>query len=75
MCAFFAPTRLNFAHRLSGKLKSTSMFGIILWAILIILIVIASCPGFLTVFFCVALPVGVGVYLLASWIQAKLRRW
>jgi len=74
MCLSSALSQLNFAYR-SGKLKSASMFGIILWAILIILIVIASCPGFLTVFFCVALPVGVGVYLLASWIQAKLRRW
>lgn len=51
------------------------MYGIILWMVLIVLIVILSCPGFLTFFFCVALPVGAGVYLLTSWLQEKLRRW
>ncbi len=48
------------------------MIGIILWAILIIFIVICSCPGFLTFFFCVALPVGVAVFFLASWVKDKL---
>lgn len=50
------------------------MIGIILWAILIIFIVICACPGFLTFFFCVALPVGIAVFALVSWIQNKLNK-
>ncbi len=50
------------------------MIGIILWAILIIFIVICACPGFLTFLFCVALPVGIAVFALVSWIQNKLSK-
>lgn len=47
------------------------MIGIVLWAILIIFIVICTCPGFLTFLFCVALPVGIAVFVLASWLRDK----
>lgn len=50
------------------------MVGIILWAILIIFIVICSCPGFLTFFFCVALPVAIGIYALFAWIDNKVNK-
>lgn len=50
------------------------MVGIILWAILIIFIVICACPGFLTFLLFVALPVGIAVYSLASWINDKLTK-
>lgn len=47
------------------------MIGVVLWAILIIFIVICTCPGFLTFLFCVALPVGIAVFVLASWLRDK----
>ena len=50
------------------------MVGIILWAILIIFIVICACPGFLTFFFCVALPVAIGIYALFAWIGNKVNK-
>ncbi len=50
------------------------MVGIILWAILIIFIVICVCPGFLTFFFCVALPVAIGIYALFAWIDNKVNK-
>lgn len=50
------------------------MFGLILWLIVITLIVIFACPGFLTFFLCVALPVGMGVFALTYWIEKKLTK-
>lgn len=50
------------------------MIGIILGAILIIAIVICVCPDFLTFFFCVALPVGIGLYLLFDWLNGKINK-
>lgn len=47
------------------------MIGIILWAILIIFIAICVNPGFLTVFFLIALPVGICVFLLMNWLKSK----
>lgn len=48
------------------------MIAIILWALLIIIIAIYANPGFLTFLFCVALPLGIVVYLLAVWINDKI---
>lgn len=48
------------------------MIGIILWAILILFIVTYACPRFWTFMLCVALPVGIAVFTLVSWIQDKL---
>lgn len=45
--------------------------GIIVWLILIFIIVLCECPGFLTMFFVSALIVVVGGYLL-YWIGRKL---
>ncbi len=50
------------------------MVGIILWAILIIFIVICACPGFLTFFFGVAVPVAIGIYALFAWIDNKVNK-
>lgn len=50
------------------------MIGVIVWAVLILFIVICTCPGFLSFFFCVALPVGIAVYALASWVRDKLMK-
>lgn len=50
------------------------MIGLILWAILIIVIAECACPGFLMFLFCVALPIGVAVLLLASWVKDKLSK-
>ncbi len=50
------------------------MAGLILWAVLILFIVICTCPGFLTFFFCVALPVGIALYLLLTWLIGLLRK-
>lgn len=50
------------------------MVGIILWAILIIIIAVCACPGFVAFLLCVALPAGVGAYFLAAWINNKLNK-
>lgn len=50
------------------------MVGLILWALLILIIVICACPGFIAFLLCVALPVGVAIYALAAWIQNKLTK-
>ena len=50
------------------------MFGIVLWVIIILFIVICSCPGFLTFFFCVALPIGILVYYISAKILEKFNR-
>lgn len=50
------------------------MIGIILWALLIIFIVICTCPGYLTFLFCVALPVSIGIYALFAWIDDKINK-
>ena len=47
------------------------MIGIIVWAILIIFIAICVNPGFLTFLFLIALPVGIGVFLLMNWLKRK----
>lgn len=58
----------------SGCNKQNLMLGLILWAILVIIIVICACPGFFTFFFCVALPVGITVYALVSWLNDKFSK-
>lgn len=50
------------------------MLGLILWAILIIIIAACACPGFLTFLFCVALPIGIGVYALVAWLNEKFSK-
>ena len=50
------------------------MIGVIVWAVLILFIVICTCPGFLKFFMCVALPVAIAVYVLASWLRDKLMK-
>lgn len=50
----------------------STMLGIILWAVLILIIAICACPGYLTFLVCVALPVGIAIFALVSWIQNKL---
>ena len=45
------------------------MCGIILWLVLIFIIVCCACPGFLTFLIFVALPIGIGVFFLASWVR------
>lgn len=50
------------------------MIGLIIWAILIIFIAACACPGLVTFFLCVALPVGIAVYLLTAWIESKLNK-
>lgn len=44
------------------------MIGIIVWALLIIFIAVSVCPGFLTAFFCIGLP----VFALFYYINEKL---
>lgn len=48
------------------------MLGLILWIILIFIIVVFSCPGFLTFLFCVALPFGILFYIFILWIKGEL---
>lgn len=49
------------------------MFGIILWAILIIFIVICVCPGFITTLItCTAIVLS--VYGLIYWIIRRIRK-
>lgn len=58
--------------KLNGKVWI--MIGLILWAVLIILIVALSCPGFLAFFFFVALPIGALVFFGASWLESKFSK-
>ncbi len=48
------------------------MIGIIVWLVLIFIIVCAACPGFLTFLICVALPVGIVLFIVLNWIKDKL---
>ncbi len=48
------------------------MIGIIVWLVMIFVIVSLACPGYLTFLFCVALPIGVVLYILLEWIKDKL---
>lgn len=48
------------------------MIGVIILSALVLFIVICTCPGFLTFFFCVALPVGALVYYLVYKLRQKL---
>lgn len=50
------------------------MLCIILWTVLILIIVIYACPGFLTFLLCVGIPVGIAIFALVSWIQNKLTK-
>lgn len=50
------------------------MVGIILWAVLILIIAIYAIPGYLTFLVCVALPVGIAIFALVSWIQNKITK-
>lgn len=50
------------------------MIGIIVWAILIIFIVICTCPGFVPALIVITTIV-LGVYGLISWIINKIKRW
>lgn len=45
------------------------MLGIILWAVLILIIAICVCPGYLTFLLCVGIPIGIAIFALVSWIQ------
>lgn len=49
------------------------MFGIILWAALIILIVICACPGFITALI-VNAAIVLSVYGLIWWIVKKIKK-
>ena len=48
------------------------MLGIYLWLILIFIWCVLDTPGFLPFLLFVALPVGIGVFLLVNWIDDKL---
>ena len=50
------------------------MIGVIILSALVLFIVICTCPGFLTFFFCVALPVAIGIYALFAWIDNKVNK-
>lgn len=49
------------------------MFGIILWAALIIFIVICACPGFITALI-VNMAIVFSVYGLIWWIVQKIKK-
>lgn len=48
------------------------MFGLILWAIVIIIIVICACPGFIT-FVLTSIMIAFSVYGLILWIVQKIK--
>ena len=49
------------------------MFGIILWAILILIIVTCACPGFWTAFITISACV-LGVFGLVAWIGSMVKK-
>lgn len=49
------------------------MFGVILWAALIIFIVICACPGFITALI-VSSAIVLSVYGLIWWIVQKIKK-
>lgn len=51
------------------------MIGIILWGIVIFIIVIYACPGFLPFLFFVCFPVAIGTYILFSLIGNAIPKW
>lgn len=51
------------------------MIGIILWLILIFIIAVCSCPGFITFLVCVGIPVAVGAYFLGVWLDKIISKW
>lgn len=50
------------------------MIDIVLWAILIIFIVICTCPGFITALI-VNTAIVVSVFGLVAWIVRKVKKW
>lgn len=59
-------------YQASHQITLRTMVGLILWAIVILIIVICACPGFLTFLFCIATPVGIAIFALFSWIDKKI---